>query len=177
VKIGMFYGSTTGNTEAAAEKIKARFDAVQPGLVEGINVRTADLTDMGKYDMLLLGCPTWNVGELQEDWLEKFPELQQIDFGGKKVALFGAGDQVGYLKNFQDAMGIIGNVVVELGGELYGFWPVDDYNFEMSEGVVDGHFLGLALDDDNESHKSDARIEGWVDQLLLELGMSKAAAA
>lgn len=172
MKIGMYVGSTTGNTQSAGEKIKAAFDAKQPGLVEMFNVRTADFDTIKGFDVILLGCPTWNVGELQEDWLDRFPEFKNVSFEGKKVALFSVGDQVGYVKNFQDALGIVGNEVVAKGGELYGFWPTDDYNFEMSEGVVDKHFLGLALDDDNESHKTDARIARWCERLMAELGVA-----
>lgn len=171
MKIGIYFGSQTGNTEAAAEAIQSALAAKAPEGVDIANVRTADLASMSGYDVLLLGCPTWNVGELQEDWAERFPDFAGIDFKGKKVALFGCGDQDGYPKNFQDSLGIIGDKVVENGGELYGFWPVDDYDFEMSEGIVDKHFLGLALDDDNEPQKSAARIEGWTAQLLAELGL------
>jgi len=171
MKIGLFYGSTTGNTEAAGSAIKSLFDAKQPGLVETLNVRTADVADMAGYDVIILGCPTWNVGELQEDWIEQFPHFKNVDLTGKKVALFGVGDQKGYPKNFQDSLGIIGDRVVAQGGELYGFWPTSEFNFEVSEGVVDGHFLGLALDDDNESHKTRARIEAWTAQLMRELGV------
>ena len=172
MKIGMFVGSKTGNTEAAGERIMAAFNAKQPDLVEMFNVRTAELDTIQNYDVIMLGCPTWNVGELQEDWLDRFPEFKNVSLKGKKVALFSVGDAVGYVKNFQDALGIIGNEVVANGGELFGFWPTDDYNFEVSEGVIDKHFLGLALDDDNESHKSDARVDGWCEMLMAELGVA-----
>lgn len=171
MKIGLFYGSTTGNTEAAGETIKSLIEAKHPGSVETLNVRTADVAAMTGYDVVILGCPTWNVGELQEDWIEQFPAFKGVDLKGKKVALFGVGDQKGYPKNFQDSLGIIGDQVVAQGGEIYGFVPTTDFNFEVSEGVVDDHFLGLPLDDDNESHKSRARIEAWTAQLMRELGL------
>lgn len=171
MKIGLYYGSTTGNTEAAGSAIKGIIEAKHPGVVESINIRTADVAGMTGYDVLILGCPTWNVGELQEDWLEQFPAFKNVNLAGKKVALFGVGDQKGYPKNFQDSLGIIGDQVVARGGELYGFWPTSEFNFEMSEGVVDQHFLGLALDDDNESHKTSARIAAWTAQLMRELGL------
>lgn len=171
MKIGIFYGSTTGNTGAAAQAIKEEFDKKQPGMVELHDVKTADLKSMEGYDLIMIGCPTWNVGELQEDWKAQFPSLPNVNFSGKKVAIFGVGDADGYINNFMDALGILGDVVVQKGGEIYGFWPTDDYNFVQSEGVVDGHFLGLALDDDNESHKSRPRVNAWCQQLMAELGI------
>ena len=171
MKIGIYMGSTTGNTEAAADAIKAEFDKKDPGLCEIFNVKTADLSTTSAYDLVIIGCPTWNVGELQEDWESQLPTLKSMSFPGKKLAFFGCGDQDGYLNNFQDALGIIGKEVVERGAEVYGFWPTDDYDFVQSEGVVDQHFVGLALDDDNEPEKTDARIEAWVKQLCLELGI------
>jgi flavodoxin I len=38
----------------------------------------------------------------------------------------------------------------------------DDYTFDDSEAVVDGKFVGLALDDVNESDKTEERIESWL---------------
>lgn len=171
MKIGIFLGSTTGNTEAAAGAIKAEFDKKQPDMCSLHNVKTADLDAMKGYDLTIVACPTWNVGELQEDWTAQMPAFSKFDFSGRKVAFYGCGDQVGYLNNFQDALGILGNVAVAKGAEVYGFWPTDDYDFVMSEGVIDQHFLGLALDDDNEPEKSQPRIDAWVKQLCLELGL------
>lgn len=170
MKFGIFMGSTTGNTEAAADAMKEEIEKKEGHSVSIHNVRTADLNTMRDFDVVIIGCPTWNVGELQEDWMEQFPGFKNVDLSGKKVAMFGVGDAQGYAKNFQDSLGILGQVAIDKGAEIYGFWPVDDYNFEMSEGVVDQHFLGLALDDDNESHKSRDRINAWIGRLMAELG-------
>ena len=45
------------------------------------------------HDILLLGIPTRYYGEAQCDWDDFFPTLEEIDFNGKLVALFGCGDQ------------------------------------------------------------------------------------
>jgi flavodoxin I len=171
VKIGIFVGSTTGNSASAADEIKKHLDRKLAGATEVLNVKTASPGLMNGYDVVIIGCPTWNVGELQEDWEAQFPALDGVNFQGKKVAFFGCGDQVGYLANFQDAMGILANKIGPMGAEVYGFWPYDDYDFTQSEGLIDGHFLGLALDDDNQSQKTAGRIEAWVRQLCQELGI------
>ena len=41
----------------------------------------------------------------------------------------------------------------------------DDYTFSDSMAVVDGAFVGLALDEVNESDKTSGRIREWVNEL------------
>ena len=102
--VGLFYGSTTGKTEAAAEAIQ---EAMGGSSVVALHeIADVDDSDFANYDRIIIACPTWDIGGLQADW-EGFYEddLDNIDFSGKKVAYFGTGDQVGYADNFQDAMG------------------------------------------------------------------------
>ena len=35
---------------------------------------------MSEYDKIIIGCPTWDIGLLQEDWRSKFDDLDNIDF-------------------------------------------------------------------------------------------------
>jgi flavodoxin I len=60
MKTGIFYGSTTGNTENAAELIGK--------LIENSDIQSIADTkkdDLEKYDLLILGTSTWGWGELQ----------------------------------------------------------------------------------------------------------------
>ena len=43
---------------------------------------------MSEYDKIIIGCPTWDIGLLQEDWRSKFDELDSIDFSGKTIAYY-----------------------------------------------------------------------------------------
>ncbi len=67
--------------------------------------------DLEAYDILLLGIPTWYYGEAQCDWDDFFPTLEEIDFNGKLVALFGCGDQEDYAEYFCDALGTIRDII------------------------------------------------------------------
>jgi flavodoxin I len=169
-KIGLFYGTTTGKTESAAEAIQSAFggdDIV--ALQEISDVSDSDFAD---YDCLIIGCPTWDVGELQSDWDGFYQEeLEKIDFSGKKVAYFGTGDQIGYTDNFQDAMGILEEKISSLGGKTVGYWSTDGYEHEGSKAEKNGKFVGLALDEDNQSELTDERISEWVGQLKTEFGL------
>ena len=70
---------------------------------------------------------------------------------GKKVAFFGLGDQKRYPDHFVDGMGLLYDKVKPLGLQIVGTWPKDGYDYQASAGEVDGHLVGLALDEDNES--------------------------
>jgi len=167
-KIGLFFGTQTGNTESAAEEIKKIFGS---GLVDLHDVAKADSSDLLDYDCLIIGCPTWNIGELQSDWEGLFPELDDLDFSGKKVAYFGCGDQVGYADNFLDAIGILEEKIAERGGKTVGYWSTEGYDFDASKAVRNGKFVGLALDDTNQSDLTEQRLKKWVTLLRSEFGV------
>ena len=40
-----------------------------------------------------------------------------------------------------------------------------EYRFDGSGGVIDGKFVGLPIDDNNESDRTDTRIKKWTDRL------------
>lgn len=167
-KIGLFYGTQTGNTENIAEMIQQEFSE---DLVDLIDIAEASVEDFEDYQFLILGCPTWNIGELQSDWEGFYDELDRIPFTGKKIAYFGAGDQVGYADNFQDAMGILEEKITTLGGITVGYWSADDYDFNESKALRNGKFVGLAIDEDNESDKTESRVKTWVAQVKTEFGL------
>ncbi|PSB48900.1 flavodoxin FldA [Cyanosarcina cf. burmensis CCALA 770] len=168
-KIGLFYGTQTSNTQTAAETIQKEFGG--DSVVELNDVSKAEPNDFNNYSYIIIGCPTWNVGELQSDWEDFYDELDDIDFTGKKVAYFGEGDQVGYPDTFQDAMGMLEEKIVELGGETVGYWSTEGYEFTDSKALRDGKFVGLAWDEDNQSDLTGERIETWVNQLKQEFGI------
>ena len=169
-KIGLFYGSTTGKTEAAAEAIQAALGGEDVVTLHEIADVSSD--DFADYDCLIIASPTWDIGELQADWDGFYQDdLDSIDFSGKKVAYFGTGDQVGYAENFQDAMGILEEKISSLGGTTVGYWSTDGYEHEASKAEQNGQFVGLALDEDNQSELTDERIQQWTTQLKSEFGL------
>ncbi|MCL2928984.1 MAG: flavodoxin FldA [Trichodesmium sp. MAG_R01] len=169
-KIGLFVGTTTGKTEEAAEKIKEEFGGDEVVTIHDISEASPE--DFDGYQNVIIGCPTWDIGELQSDWSGFYSEeLDNVKFTGKKVAYFGTGDQIGYADNFQDAMGILEEKITGLGGTTIGSWSTEGYDHEDSKAVKDGKFVGLALDDDNQSDLTDGRIKEWVKQLKTEFGI------
>lgn len=168
-KVGLFYGSTTGKTADVAERIQTALGG--DSVVEVFDIADVELSSMSGYDCLIIGSPTWNIGDLQDDWDALIDDLDEIDFSSKTVAYFGTGDSVGYADNFMDAVGILEEKISGLGGKTVGMWPTSDYEFNESRAVRGDQFCGLALDEDNESDKTDSRIEGWASQVKSEMSL------
>ena len=161
--IKILYGSTDGNTERVAGMIK---EELGEGTV--INIADAGPADFENADLYILGSSTWEDGQLQEDWDIFFPEMDEIDFSGKTVAIFGLGDAEGYSGEFANAMAILHDKVIERGGRVIGSWSTEGYDFEDSGSVRDGFFVGLAIDEDNEPDLTEERVKGWVAKIKEE---------
>jgi flavodoxin I len=136
------------------------------------------MPQMANYDYLILGCPTWNIGELQDDWALVYPSMDTVNFKGRKVAFFGCGDQFGYSNSFNDSIGILCEKVMDLGGDPRGWVPADEsYQYEFSRGAIDGVFMGLFIDEDNQAALTPQRVCNWVNWLLEDFGLRTPEAA
>lgn len=158
----IFYGSTSGNCEGIANKIAGALG------VDAADVFAASDLDDGKlqsYDNLLFGSSTWGSGDLQDDWYDAVKVVESSDLSGKTVAVFGCGDSAGFSTTYCDAMAELYEAAKASGATIVGAVSADGYSFDDSRAVVDGMFVGLALDEDNESDKTDARIAAWVEEL------------
>lgn len=168
LRIGLFFGSTDGNTQRVAQLIQAYLVTQTDVQVELFDVADYYLETLLDFDYLLLGVPTWNHGQLQQDWEAVFDEFDQLDLSNKTVALFGLGDQVGYPDTFADALFFIGSKVQERGAQLVGNWPAADYSFRQSWALDGEHFMGLVLDEHHQPHLTQERIMRWLAQVLIE---------
>lgn len=168
--IGLFYGSSTCYTQMSAEKISA---VLGDENVDIFNIADESLTSAQFYSALIFGIPTWDYGELQEDWEEVWPELDTLNLEGATVALYGQGDQEGYPEWFLDAMGFLYHKLQSAGATVVGFWPVEGYTFEGSKALTPDktHFVGLALDDETQFELSQSRIETWCQQLRSDFNL------
>ncbi len=156
------YGSTSGNCENIANKIAAALG------IDSANVFTASQLDASKiasFDNLLLGSSTWGSGDLQDEWYDGIEVIKSSDLSGKTVAVFGCGDSSGFSTTYCDAMGTLYEAAKAAGADMIGAVSTDGYTFDDSTAVADGKFVGLALDEDNESHLTDTRIAAWVAEI------------
>lgn len=166
--VGIFYGTNTGLTEIVCEQLADEMKK-QGFEIKLHDIASVPLSEAAKFDKLILASPTWNDGELQDDWEVAWPDLESFDFTGKTVAFLGMGDQEGYCDNYLDAIGRMAVPVRRNGGKVVGRWSSKGYVHTHSvadEG--DGFFVGLALDNDNQEDQTPARLEKWVAQLKSE---------
>ena len=164
--ICVIYGSSTGTCQGLAEKIGQQLSVQDDGIIDVQNL-SADVVN--KYDVLILGTSTWGAGEMQDDWYDGVKVLKQAGLQGKAVAVFGCGDSESYSDTFCGGMAELYNAARDAGATMMGEVATDGYNFDDSEAVVDGKFVGLALDEVNEDDKTDSRIEAWVEELKKNL--------
>lgn len=166
-KIGIFFGSDTSNTENVANIIQSQ---IGKKIAKVHDISQCTKKDFEIYDKFFLGIPTWYYGEPQCDWDDFFPTLKKINFTNKKIAIFGCGDQEDYSEYFCDAMGLIKNIIILNGANVIGKWPVNNYSFNSSKGLLDkNYFVGLAIDEDRQPELTNERIKKWIDQVSQEM--------
>lgn len=163
MKTGIFYGSTTGTTAAVANRIG---EALGVGSSDIHDVAKTSPSEVGEYDFLILGSPTYGSGELQDDWYDFLSGIEVLDLRGKKVAVFGLGDE-SMADTFCNAVGIIYKRVKETGAEMVGSFNTFPYEFDSSEAVpVEGAgAVGLLIDEVNHPDDTERRIAEWVREI------------
>merc|ERR1719291_187054 len=149
----IWYSTSTGNTETIAGYIADASGAA----ANDIGDATTD--EITGSDALIVGAPTWHTGADEQrsgtswdDWL--YDTLPNLELEGKKVAIFGCGDQESYSDYYCDA-----------AGELYDKFADKGCNHEDSKAQRDGKFIGLMCDEDNQYDLSEDRAKAWVAQL------------
>ena len=157
MKTGIFYGSTTGTTEAIAEKV---------GALLGADVMSVtDIDKVEDYEFVIFATSTWGMGDLQDDWIDGLETLKTKNLSGKKVALIGVGDQASFGDTFVDGIATIYEEIKDMGITLVGKTSTDGYDYSESRAAEDDEFLGLVLDENNQSDLTDERINAWVEQV------------
>ncbi|MCG8582084.1 MAG: flavodoxin [Bacteroidales bacterium] len=160
MQTAIFYGSSLGNTQFVAEKLHAAI----PGS-DCLAVNDLTVSEIVKYDNIVLGTSTWGVGNLQDDFELFVDLLLSLDMTNKTFALFGLGDQHTYPDTFCNGMGKLYTLLIEKGWKVVGSISADGYDFSESEAQVGNELVGLALDEDNEPDLTDIRIKSWVEKL------------
>ena len=127
--------------------------------------------DFLSFKTLILGVPTWGIGEIQDDWLDFLSHVEILDLTGKKLAIFGLGDQESYPDTFADALGKLYEAFKPTGGEIIGTWSTLGYEFIESAAVKEGVFAGLVLDEENQPELTDLRISSWLKKIFPEQAM------
>lgn len=178
-KIGMFFGTETGTTRLIAKKMHKLLG--DDSADKPINVNRITPADMLRYDALILGTPSYGVGEIpgksagciESNWEEFLAQMQapsfSPDFSGKRIAMFGMGAQERYSERFASSLIALYNVFKGYGAQMIGDWSVEGYTFEYSASIVDGRFVGLVLDHRTQGMYTDERIAKWIADIKPQL--------
>ncbi len=172
-KIGLFFGPLNGSVHRVADKIKAAFGG---DVIEMVPVKDASSSDLEKYDKVIFGISTvgkdtWDSGYSSDDWGMFFKEISKVDFSSKKVAIFGLGDHITYANHFVNHMGLLAKELMKVNANIVGQVSTEGYEFEESEAVIDGQFIGLPVDEDFEPELTDERIADWLAILKPAFGL------
>ncbi|MDE5628226.1 MAG: flavodoxin [Muribaculaceae bacterium] len=159
MKTGIYYGSATGTTAEIARRI-ASMTGVSDADIHDV-ADTAPHT-AGDYDLLILGSSTWGNGELEDDWYDFLDGLRALDLTGKKIALFGCGDET-MSDTFCNAVGILYDRLKDTGATFIGEFPADEYHFDKSAASDGAVMRGLLLDEVNHPELTTARLRRWTE--------------
>ena len=180
-KIGIFFGTDTGNTRLIAKMIANKLG--QDIASKPLNINRISIEDLLIYDTLILGTPTYGEGQLPGkstniqtgSWEEFLPQLQENDLTGKKVALYGLGDQEKYPARFADGLFQLYTHLIKFGATIIGDWSTVGYQFETSKAVVKDRFVGLVLDQNFQRLLTEERIDTWLEQIISTISIAEPA--
>ena len=156
----IFFASSTGNSEEIVNKISAELNNIEIFDLAGTKIEK-----INEFDKLILGGSTWGDGELNDDWEDVWGNFCKLDLANKTIALFGLGDQESYSDEFCSAMGIIYEQIVESGAKIVGFTSTEGYYHDGSKAQINDKFVGLVIDEDNQSDLTDKRINDWANDI------------
>ncbi len=166
MNVGIIYGSNQGNTQAVSEKVAEKLEA---GL---FNISDLDLKEVEKLDFIIFASSTWGIGDLCDDWEMGLDKLDSLNLENKTISFIGLGDQMVYGSTFCDALRIIYDKIGAAKLNHVGLWPSDNYEYDDSQSIINGKFMGLIIDEDNEPEHTDVRINQWVEQLRCEVSLN-----
>ncbi len=160
--------------EHSAQVIYRQFD---PENTDLFALDAFDTDKIGDYGLVILGGSTvgaenWEDTSNDNLWNNFFRTIENKDLSHVTFAAFGLGNQVLYPAHFVDGLGHFQEEMQKTNAaRVIGKWPAEGYRFTDSEGMHDGYFYGLALDEDNEPEKTGERAEKWAALLKKEMGM------
>lgn len=173
-RVGVVFWPKTGKPASVGTRIYEAFQEYEDLLkVELLDFDELNDKRIRPLDCLVIGGGTvggdnWHTANNTNHWGELFEKLEMSDFTRKRVALFGLGNQVLYPYNFVDGMAELYEEFLRHGARIFGKWSTEGYDFSDSKAVDGEYFVGLAIDEDEQSEETNQRISSWVDQVVGE---------
>lgn len=124
----MVFASMTGNTEDIADAIAGGIREAGEELVVK-SVLDTNAHELEAYEGIILGAYTWGDGDLPDEFLDFYEEMEEYSLSGKKAAVFGSCDS-GYSR-VGAAVDILIEKLREQGAEVV----LDGLKIELSPSV------------------------------------------
>jgi len=162
--VGIFFASTSGRTESVADRIARHLTPLRP---EMHRIESSQPVDLLRFDVLILGSPTYGRGQMHHEWLSWKDHVARIDLSEKAVGLFVLGDQRFHGRTFAGAVDHLCDLVQSTGTRPRAQWPTDGYHAPGLEQRA-APFPGLVVDEINQRRSTEQRVQRWCAQFLLE---------
>ncbi|MCR8657073.1 flavodoxin [Paenibacillus endoradicis] len=140
-KVIIVYSSLTGNTEEMSEIIESGVKEAGIEIVrkDAYDAKAADLL---QYDGIIIGAYTWGDGELPDEMLDFYEEMEELNLSGKKAVVFGSGDTS--YSNYCGAVDLIEDKLRELGADIVHESLKFEYNASKEE-LQQGKTIGYEI--------------------------------
>ncbi|RFB13394.1 flavodoxin [Bacillus sp. HNG] len=111
----LVYASMSGNTELMATYIAegVREKEIQLDVKECFEIDPEELVN---YDGIIIGSYTWGEGELPDELLDFYDEMDHLDFHLKKSAVFGSGSTL--YSNYGGAVDLLVEKLKQIGADI-----------------------------------------------------------
>lgn len=171
-KVLLVYWPLQGNVEGAIGKIA---ESLKNYSVQAKAITEVSVEDLKENNNWIVGGSTvgshvWMDADDSNKWFAFFNMLDEVDLKTKTVAFIGLGDQILYPHHFVDGLAVFQEEFTKRNANIVGQWPTEGYSFSDSDGIEDGKFFGLALDEDQEPEKTMQRISQWLEQVTPSFG-------
>lgn len=143
MKIGVFYASMSGNTEAIADIITEELKDQNHDvcLEDFMSVQSA--SELLNYDLTFIGMYTWGDGDYPDECLDMIEEIEQLDLEKHPFAIFGSGDTS--YPEFCGALDQLQSLIEEQGGSVVGESLKIEFNPEPADEAAIKKFVSEAL--------------------------------
>ncbi|MBU8769249.1 flavodoxin [Cytobacillus oceanisediminis] len=143
MKIGVFYASMSGNTEAIADIIggELKDQNHDVDLEDFMSVQSA--AELLNYDLTFIGLYTWGDGDYPDECLDIIEEIEQLDLENNPFAIFGSGDTS--YPEFCGALDHLQKLIEEQGGTVVGSPLRIEFNPEPEDEEEIKKFVSEAL--------------------------------
>ncbi len=166
MRIGIFFGSSTGNTKKISYLIYKRLNKYI--ICNIFDISKINLDKFNNFDILILGSSTWYYGKLQYDWYNFLNYNKNIIIRNKIICFFGCADKLNYRYTFGDSLYYLykifnnNNIIIGYFNNIYKFNNSKSLLFKK-------YLLGLIIDDNNKYEKNIRIINIWISDLLLNI--------